>query len=117
MTGRLELCSTTRGLGPAIITSTTLAIDGEVAGVWNLPNCRKLREHLLVWPRLTVFNHNDSVSANREVELFVLPEYDRELHSEFWDLISDRMYLKISYESLYGESFSVELVPSDPDLI
>lgn len=100
-----------QGLGPAIITNTTLVLDGEVMGSWDLPNYRKIQDELAVWTRVTTFNTNDSIPPNGEVELLVLPDYDRQRHSSFWDLVWDRMHLEIDYQSLHGESFIVKLVP------
>ncbi|MGK5557920.1 hypothetical protein ACSNOI_40580 [Actinomadura kijaniata] len=98
-----------RGLGPAIVTHTTLTIDDNPVGPWEIATLRELRDSLPVRPRLTTFEGPRALSAGYEGPLLSLANYDRQEHHWFWELIH-RMELEIHYESLYGgEDFKIKL--------
>ncbi|MFJ1600282.1 hypothetical protein [Streptomyces sp. NPDC088261] len=101
------------GLGPAVITSTVVIVDGERIGPWSKATADRIRTSLGQWPTVMTFREPQYLASGYDEYLLKLPDYTRD-HVEFTKLISDRLNLEIRYESLYGgEGFRATLVPGD----
>lgn len=100
------------GLGPAVVVSTTLTVDGEVIGAWNKAGADRARDGLVAWPYAVTFSETQTVATGYEEFLLSVDPYEPQAHAEFIDLITRRLHLEIRYESLYGgENFHVTLRP------
>ncbi|MGW0755704.1 hypothetical protein ACWD1Y_04280 [Streptomyces sp. NPDC002814] len=101
------------GLGPAVVLSTSLTVDGEVVGVWNKAGADRAREGLVAWPYAVTFTESQTtIATDYEEFLLSVDPYEPHAHAEFIDLITRRLHLEIRYESLYGgENFQVTLRP------
>ncbi|WP_155057982.1 hypothetical protein [Streptomyces blattellae] len=100
------------GLGPAVVLSTTLTVDGQVIGAWNKAGADRARDGLVVWPYAVTFSETQSIATGYEDFLLSVDPYEPEAHAEFVDLITRRLHLEIRYESLYGgENYHVTLRP------
>ncbi|PAZ14073.1 hypothetical protein CLM62_21755 [Streptomyces sp. SA15] len=100
------------GLGPAVILSTSLTVDGEVIGVWNKAGADRAREGLVVRPYAVTFSESQTIATDYEDFLLSVDPYEPQAHAEFIDLITRRLHLEIRYESLYGgENYHVTLRP------
>jgi hypothetical protein len=100
------------GLGPAIITRTLLALDGNAAGGWNRTDVAgiyamcdpQLKTTASV--KLTVLLDGRVIPVGYDDFLLRLNDYDPYGDpAGFWEVLRDRVYLEIHYESLYGERF------------
>ncbi|MFI0906070.1 hypothetical protein ACH4TE_21435 [Streptomyces sioyaensis] len=103
---------TNTGLGPAVIVSTTLTLDGEVIGAWNRVGANRVRDGLAVRPNVVTFSETETIATGYEEFLLSVDSYEPQAHAEFVDLITRRLCLEIHYESLYGgENYHVALRP------
>jgi hypothetical protein len=109
------------GLGPAIITQTLLALDGNAAGGWNLADVAgiyamcdpPLKETASV--QLTTLRDGRVIPVGYDDPLFGLNDYDP--YSDpvgFWEVLRGGVYLEIHYESLYGERFVTSIGKRSP---
>ncbi|MFI0900704.1 hypothetical protein [Streptomyces sp. NPDC020983] len=103
----LRLCN--YGLGPAVVTSTSVALDGVELGGWIRPVIDGLRGSLAEWPRALAVNPGHHViPAGAERFLMHVPDYDPVRHGDLWQLLTTRLTLRVTYDSLYGgEGFEV----------
>lgn len=102
---------TNSGLGPAVITSTVVRVDGEKIGPWSKATADRIRTTLGPWPTVMTFREPQYLATGYDEYLLRLSDYRRD-HVEFTELISHRLYLEIRYESLYGgEDFRATLTP------
>ncbi|MGK5522634.1 hypothetical protein ACSNN9_25200 [Micromonospora sp. URMC 107] len=101
------------GLGPAIVTGTTLTLDGAVLGPWEEPELSLLRRPLPIRPRVRALSEGKILPAGFSDFLLYLPDYRAEADAWFWDLIRRRMRIEVRYESLYGrdEQRAVSALP------
>lgn len=109
------------GLGPAIITRTLLALDGNAAGGWSQTDvagiyamCHpQLKKTASV--KLTALHDGRVIPVGYDDFLLRLDDYDpyRDPVS-FWEVLRDRVYLEIHYESLYGERFVTSIGERGP---
>lgn len=104
------------GLGPAIVTRTTVRLDGEVVGEWDLNTYRRVTHGMPLWPKVSTLQQGVPVLTGQVVYLLFLDDFDPDEHAWFWRLTSSRLSIEILYESLYGgENFRAVMVPrSDP---
>ncbi|GGS17005.1 hypothetical protein AB0E75_18675 [Streptomyces griseoviridis] len=95
------------GLGPAVVTRSTVSLDGVVVGAWD----REVKPRLFppeAWPRTYSLRPGSVLLAGQAVFLVSLEGGDPGRFREMWDLIDRRLAVEVVYESLYGgEGFSV----------
>ncbi|MFI6440942.1 hypothetical protein [Streptomyces sp. NPDC050759] len=105
-TARLDVINA--GLGPAIVTRTLVTLDGETIGQWNLNTYRTVARPLPFYPKVTTLAEGTAILIGQKIHLLHIDDYNDEEHRWFWDLITQRMFIEIRYESLYGgEDFVV----------
>jgi hypothetical protein len=109
------------GLGPAIITRTLLALDGNAAGSWNPTDAARIYEmcdpplKVTASLRLTALHDGRVVPVDYDEYLLRLNGYDPYSDPvKFWRVLRDRLYLEIHYESLYGERFVTSIGKRGP---
>ena len=100
--GRTGIRLSNCGLGPAIVTSSRVWVDGEEIGPWTSASAGRLGEVLPVRPSYATFNEPEVFTAGSEKYLLSVPTYSPEGHADFETLIRDRIKVEIRYESLYG---------------
>jgi hypothetical protein len=99
-----------RGLGPAIVTRSSLKVDGRPAGKWNEAGFNPVRASSPVVPQAMTIDAPMAIPAGFESFVMSLDAFDRLEHAWFWELIRQRIQLEVHYESLYGgEDFNVAL--------
>lgn len=100
------------GLGPAIVTSSVVRVDGEVLGEWDLKTYRRLTQGHSVHPKVSTLQPGVPVLSGQVVHLLFFDDFDRAEHAWFWTLVSERLMVEIYYESMYGgENFRAVLIP------
>ncbi|KAF4406666.1 MULTISPECIES: hypothetical protein [Streptomyces] len=106
---KVGLQVTNAGLGPAVVTRTTVRLDGQDIGHWNRPVQHRVKDPLPVRPMSYSLRPGDVVLAGQSVYLLHIDEeFDGTVHGDFWELITRRLEIEIRYESLYGgENFRV----------
>ncbi|WP_392842866.1 hypothetical protein [Streptomyces sp. LN500] len=96
------------GLGPAIVTSSVVRLDGEAIGQWDYHTQQRLLSSFPTRPKARSLSPGAVVLAGQSTFLLSLDEFSEDQHGWFWDLITRRLVIEICYESLYGgENFSV----------
>jgi hypothetical protein len=103
----LRLCN--YGLGPAVITGTSVSVDGVHLGRWTRPVVDSLRAGLTEWPRALALNGpRPTLPAGAERLLLYVDGYDPARHGDLWELLEARLTFTVTYDSLYGgENFQV----------
>lgn len=115
--GRTGVRLSNRGLGPAIVTSSKVWIDGGEIGPWKSENVGRLRDELTEQPSYVTFNDEEVITTEFDKHLLSIPSYESEQHADFGRLIRDRIRIEIWYESLYGgEGFHTAMIPKVDDL-
>lgn len=100
------------GLGPAIVTTSIVRVDGEVVGGWDLKTYRQLTRGHSASPKVSTLQSGVPVLTGQVVHLLFFDDFDRDEHAWFWTLVSERLMVEIFYESLYGgENFRAVLIP------
>lgn len=95
------------GLGPAIVTKTVVRLDGEEIGQWDRQTSDQISASLPVRPFVYALRPGAVVLAGQSTFLFHLEHFTMAEHSWFWDLVTQRLMIEITYESLYGgENFT-----------
>lgn len=98
------------GLGPAVVVSTRVTLDGEVVGRWNKACADRVRNGLSGHLNAVTFGQADVLQTGYDEYLLSLPSYDPRLHTDIASIFSRRLSIVIDYESLYGgEGFRVVL--------
>ncbi|MEV5896361.1 hypothetical protein [Nonomuraea fuscirosea] len=96
------------GLGPAIITGTRVWLDGEELGSWNRETSRQVRRDIAPYPRASALSDGMGVPPGFTDYLLTVDDYNPAANGTFLELITRRMDLEVSYESLYGgEGYTV----------
>jgi hypothetical protein len=100
---RTGLSLENQGLGPAFVTHSQTWLDQVPLGPWNhetiVSICAELRE----WPTRTEMNRKPWVlPAGTSRFLLSVDNYEQARHSDLWDLIKNRLAMKIVYDSVYG---------------
>jgi hypothetical protein len=99
------------GLGPAVITSTVLTLDGESLGEFSETSINLLRSKLSARPSAVTFRRT-VLAADYDQFLLSIEPFDRTEHAEFADLLRHRLGLEIHYDSLYGgEGYTTQRKP------
>ncbi|MDX2822024.1 hypothetical protein PV416_13165 [Streptomyces ipomoeae] len=102
------------GLGPAIVTTTIVRLDGETVGEWDRKTYRRLMDGPPVWPKVSTLTEGVPVLTGQVLHLLFLDDFDSDEHAWFWTLVSERLSIEIFYESLYGgENFRAVLKPRE----
>jgi hypothetical protein len=100
------------GLGPAIITSSTVSLDNVVIGPWNLHTYHEIVANLPMKPHISSAFSGITFLAGQTSLLLHLDNFTEDEYGWFWELITQRLQIEIRYESLYGgENYRVELPP------
>ncbi|GAA3229672.1 hypothetical protein [Actinocorallia longicatena] len=105
------------GLGPAVIISSALTVDGRPLGPWTERNVNGLRDGLPRRPSAVTFHEAGGTILPVGYAEFLLGVrgYRPEEDAWFWELIRGRIALEIRYQSLYGdETYTVSVVPTSP---
>ncbi|MFI6702406.1 hypothetical protein ACIBJC_26195 [Streptomyces sp. NPDC050509] len=103
-----ELRVINAGLGPAIVTSSVVRLDGEPIGQWDYNTQQRVLSSFPTRPKAYSLRPGAVVLAGQTVVLLSLDEFSNDQHGWFWELITRRLVIEIRYESLYGgENFSV----------
>ena len=102
-----------KGLGPAIITSRHIYIDGEnidesqkkfpyiIAEALELNNKMQFSSHTL--------SNKTVIDEGEDIYLFVLHKNNNELFQQKKDELQNRVVFEINYESLYGEKYNITI--------
>ncbi|MGW2557964.1 hypothetical protein ACWCXB_01705 [Streptomyces sp. NPDC001514] len=90
------------GLGPAIVTTSEVRLDGENIGEWNYHSQERILASLPVRPKAYSLRPGAVVLAGQSTFLLNLDEFSEDQHRWFWELITRRLVIEIHYESLYG---------------
>jgi hypothetical protein len=95
------------GLGPAIVTATSVTLDGKPIGLWDEVSVNELRRSLPCRPWALTFHAGWALAAGYNELLMSLDNYERSRDEWFWELLRRRLVVEVRYESLYGgEQFS-----------
>ncbi|MFE5864193.1 hypothetical protein ACFQ77_27135 [Streptomyces virginiae] len=100
------------GLGPAVIVSSSVSVDGVVVGSWDKACADRVRAGLPAHLNAVTFGGDEVIATEYSEYLLSLPHYDVRTHASIEDLLSRRLAIAIDYESLYGgEGFRVVCAP------
>ncbi|WP_426512000.1 hypothetical protein ACPPVO_16050 [Dactylosporangium sp. McL0621] len=95
------------GLGPAIVTATSVTLDGKHIGAWDEVTVNELRRPLRRRPYALTFHAGWALAAGYNELFMALDDYERSRDEWFWELLRRRLVVEVRYESLYGgEQFS-----------
>ncbi|MEU5312610.1 hypothetical protein [Streptomyces sp. NPDC021562] len=101
------------GLGPALITKTTVKMDGEPVGQWDHRTFQALAEEWPAVPKMYALFEGVSFPVGACEYLIHLDEYDEVTHAWFWEIVAQRLTIEIEYESFYGgENFKAVPPPT-----
>ncbi|GLZ59494.1 MULTISPECIES: hypothetical protein [Micromonospora] len=90
------------GLGPAIIRVATLYLDSEEVGPWEKQAVDPLRGTFAVWPNFTSLRQGRPIPVGQELMIFAVEDYDPVRDAEFWAAVTQRIRIRVQYESVYG---------------
>jgi hypothetical protein len=91
------------GLGPAVVTTTTLSLDGAPLGPLDEATVNQVREGLeTIWPAAVTFGAGGILATDYDRFLLVVEAYDPDDHAELFDLVRCRLGLQVGYQSVYG---------------
>ncbi|CAG7614987.1 hypothetical protein [Actinacidiphila bryophytorum] len=102
------------GLGPAVVTSTSVALDGVHLGQWTRPVATSLRAQLAEWPHATTVRPDSMLPPGIERSLLYVDDYDPARHGDLWEMLQHRLAFEIRYESLYGGEDFLAVHPAAP---
>lgn len=97
---RLEVINA--GIGPAVVTRTSVTLDGAVIGQWDLPTYHQMARGLPMLPKVKTLFTGAALIPGERSYLLHLEERNGQESAWFWELISTRLLVEIRYESLYG---------------
>jgi hypothetical protein len=101
------------GLGPARVVAARVWLDGVEFGATDKAGLDRLRETVGgVRPSAVSFTDGSFLATNYDEYLLSIPEYDPKAHADFATLIRERLRVRITYESLYGERFETPDAPT-----
>jgi hypothetical protein len=98
------------GLGPAVITSSVVSVDGRELGEYNEEASNLIRGNVRPRPSAVTFESGAILATDYDEFLLSVDEYDPALawHASLVSLVREQMRLEIRYTSLYGaESWTV----------
>jgi hypothetical protein len=100
------------GLGPAVITGTTVRLDGDPVGRWDRETFALLIGVNKPTPFFSSLYDDSVIPPNSEQFLILIDPFKERRHSWFWNLIANRLTLEVRYESIYGgEGFTISKHP------
>lgn len=100
--GRAGIRLYNAGLGPAVITASSLVLDGTLLGGWREAEVNVVRGLFPYRPGSSVFEDGAIVPTAYDWFLLSVTDYDPTVHGDFWHLIRNRLSVVLEYESLYG---------------
>ena len=92
------------GIGPAVITGSTVSFGKQVLGPWDEPTSNVLRGDAKPRPSATTFTPGTILATDYAEFLLSVDEYDPNIdwHAALVDLLRNQVTFEITYESLYG---------------
>lgn len=97
------------GLGPAVITGSSVTFDGQLLGPWTLETFDQIKGDLPLTPKVVTVRPDNVIPAGTNIYLLRLDNFNVVEHAWFWTLITDRLRFEIKYSSIYGDdSFTVK---------
>ncbi|MGI5521452.1 hypothetical protein ACQEUX_10885 [Micromonospora sp. CA-259024] len=90
------------GLGPAVIRAATLYLDDEEVGLWEKAVVDPLRGTFAVWPNFTSLRRGRPIPVGQELMILAVEDYDPARDGEFWVAVTERIRIRVQYESIYG---------------
>jgi hypothetical protein len=96
------------GLGPAVIVSTAVWLDGKPIGSWNRDTFELLVGANRPVPSFGSLYNKSIIPAGDERQLLFIDPFKERRQSWFWELVAYRLALEVKYESLYGGENFVE---------
>ncbi|MEU4475428.1 hypothetical protein [Micromonospora sp. NPDC023888] len=90
------------GLGPAIISLTTLYLDGDEVGPWEKQVVDPLRGTFTTWPNFSSLRPGKPIPVGQELMILAVEDYDSVRDAEFWAAVTQRIRIHVQYESIYG---------------
>ena len=107
------------GLGPAVITATTVTLDGVLLGEFDRVTADRLCDGLKVRLGANTLAKKPFLATDYDQFLLSVDSYDRSRHREIRNLIERRLGIEIEYDSLYGgerfmAAYHQESGPGDP---
>jgi len=93
------------GLGPAVITSSVVSVDGQELGEYNEEASNLIRGDVRPRASAATFDSGAILATDYDEFLLSVDEYDPALdwHARLVSLLREQMRLEIRYTSLYGE--------------
>jgi hypothetical protein len=103
--GTAGLRLTNSGLGPAVLTATTVWLDGAPVGPFDQENSNRIRGDARPRPSAHTFSGRNVLATDYNDYLLSVADYDPmvDWHAEFATLVLERMTLEIHYTFLYEE--------------
>ncbi|MET9694353.1 hypothetical protein ABZY81_39055 [Streptomyces sp. NPDC006514] len=99
--GRTGLQVLNVGLGPALVTRSTVKLDGVPVGQWNWPTFQTMAADWPQMPNMYALFAGVSFPMGDCQYLIHLDDYDEARHAWFWELVAGRLSIEIEYESFY----------------
>jgi hypothetical protein len=96
------------GLGPAVIVSTAVRLDGNPVGSWDRETLVRLAGLNKPVPSFGSLYDRTVIPAGDEQFLIFIDPFSEKRHAWFWQLVAHRLVLEVRYESLYGGENFVE---------
>ncbi|MFG3530714.1 hypothetical protein ACGF8B_28870 [Streptomyces sp. NPDC047917] len=90
------------GLGPAIVTSSVVRLDGEAIGQRDYHTQQRVVSLFPTESKAHSLRPGAVVLAGQSTCLLSLAGFGEDENDWFWDLITRRLVIEIVYESLYG---------------
>ncbi|MFJ3793215.1 hypothetical protein [Kitasatospora sp. NPDC090091] len=89
------------GLGPALITRTTVKLDGQPLGQWDFRTFQALSADWPAVPKMYALFDGVSFPMGECQYLIHFDDYEEATHSWFWEIVAHRLSIEIEYESFY----------------
>jgi hypothetical protein len=102
------------GLGPAVIVSTAVWLDGNPVGSWDRGVFELLAGANRPVPSFGSLYNKSILPAGDERYLLFIEPFRKRRQSWFWELVAYRLALEVKYESLYGGENFIELKSPRP---
>lgn len=90
------------GLGPAVIITSRLALDGMPLDGWTESGVSVVRTSFPYQTHASTFEDGAIVPTDYNSFILSVDDYDSRAHGDFWHLIRNRVTVELQYESLYG---------------
>lgn len=90
------------GLGPAILTGSTVRLDGADIGSWDHGAVDLIVGPHRPRPNYGVLRKGRALPAGASIHLFFLEGFDDTRDEWFWETLVRRIHVEVWYESVYG---------------